>query len=504
MAGSIAKRANGKWRARYRDEAGREHSRHFDRKIDAQQWLDQVTSAVVTGTYADPKAGRITFAAFFGEWSARQVWAPGTVLAMSLAARSVPLAGKPMKQVRHSDVETWIKQMDAAGLAPGTIKTRYVNVRSVFRAAVKDRVIGSDPTDGVRLPRGRRADVAMSIPPPEEVGQLMAVADERIQPFIALCAFAGLRLGEAAGVQLGDVDFLRRSLKVSRQVQRVNGGAVEVRAPKYGSERVVYLADSLVNALAEHITAHGTTGKDRWLFAWGGRRPAASEHRRLVAQDAARCRPVGRQAPRPAALLRLRPHRGRLRRGDRPAVARPREGDDNPQHLRPPLADCRGPHEEGGGVDHVRVARRANCVLGQLGSESGRVSCGLGPRLGFAGHEPVAPHSAHCDAGSPTVGFWSCSDTPIPVRADLAADATPGVREQHGLVEKDGDVVVVVGAAAAEIDPQGARDVVVADEGDVVGDDGDHVHSALLEGWSLVQRRVVRLGTQWTRPSRSQ
>ncbi|WP_242498004.1 tyrosine-type recombinase/integrase [Nocardioides glacieisoli] len=267
MAGNIAKRANGKWRARYRDEAGKEHSRHFDRKIDAQQWLDQVTSAVVTGTYADPKAGRITFAAFFGEWSARQVWAPGTVLAMSLAARSVPFAGKPMKQIRRSDVETWIKQMNAAGLAPGTIKTRYVNVRSVFRAAVKDRVIGSDPTDGVRLPRGRRADVAMSIPAPEEVGQLMAVADERFRPFIALCAFAGLRLGEAAGVRLVDVDFLRRSLKVSRQVQRVNGGAIDVRAPKYGSERVVYLADSLITVLADHVTAHGTTGKDRWLFA---------------------------------------------------------------------------------------------------------------------------------------------------------------------------------------------------------------------------------------------
>ena len=70
MAGNIAKRANGKWRARYRDESGKEHSRHFDRKIDAQQWLDAVTSAVVTGTYADPQAGRITFAAFFGEWSA--------------------------------------------------------------------------------------------------------------------------------------------------------------------------------------------------------------------------------------------------------------------------------------------------------------------------------------------------------------------------------------------------------------------------------------------------
>jgi len=113
----------------------------------------------------------------------------------------------------------------------------------------------------------------MSIPTPEEVGQLMVMADEQFQPFIALCAFAGPRLGQAAGVQLGDVDFLRRSLKVSRQVQRVNCGEIDVRAPKYSSERVVHLADSLVKVLAEHVAAHGTTGKARRLFAGEGDDP---------------------------------------------------------------------------------------------------------------------------------------------------------------------------------------------------------------------------------------
>ena len=262
-----------RYRARYRDESGKEHARHFIKKAQAQRWLDQVTASVVTGTYADPKAGRVTFAAFFGEWSARQVWAPGTVLAMSLAARSVPFSDRSMKLVRRSDVEAWIKSMDATGLAPGTIKTRYVNVRSVFRAALKDKVIGSDPTDGVRLPRGRRADAAMSIPTPEEVGQLLAVADDRFQTFVALCAFAGLRLGEAAAVQLGDLNFLRKTLSVGRQVQRVNGGTIDVRAPKYGSERVVYLADSLVDLLARHIATFGTNGESQWLFVGDGEDP---------------------------------------------------------------------------------------------------------------------------------------------------------------------------------------------------------------------------------------
>jgi hypothetical protein len=64
---SIAKRPDGRWRARYRDAAEAEHSRHFARKIAAQQWLDSVTTAVTTGTYTDPRRSRITVR----EWSAR-------------------------------------------------------------------------------------------------------------------------------------------------------------------------------------------------------------------------------------------------------------------------------------------------------------------------------------------------------------------------------------------------------------------------------------------------
>src|SRR5215213_7461633 len=51
---SIARRPDGTYRPRYRDEHGKEHARHFKRKVDAQRWLDEVTAAVQTGTYVDP------------------------------------------------------------------------------------------------------------------------------------------------------------------------------------------------------------------------------------------------------------------------------------------------------------------------------------------------------------------------------------------------------------------------------------------------------------------
>lgn len=59
---NIAKRPDGRWRARYRDTAGREHARHFQRKVDAQHWLDSVTSAVQAGRYVDPQRSRLTVA----------------------------------------------------------------------------------------------------------------------------------------------------------------------------------------------------------------------------------------------------------------------------------------------------------------------------------------------------------------------------------------------------------------------------------------------------------
>jgi integrase len=265
---SIAKRDNGKYRARYRDDAGKEHARHFDRKVDAQRWLAEITAAQVTGQYVDPAAGRITLAQFYVDWSARQVWEKNTTKAVSLAVRGATFADLPLAQVRRSHVESWVKSMSAGGLAAGTVKTRFNNVRAVLRAAVADRIIATDPTIGVALPRERRKEAAMTLPTAKQVAALLDGAPARFRGAIGLAAFGGLRLGEIGGVQVRDVDFLRGVVSVTRQVQRIDGGGYEVRAPKYGSERQVYIPRELVEMLAEHVAAH-RPGDDptRWLFA---------------------------------------------------------------------------------------------------------------------------------------------------------------------------------------------------------------------------------------------
>lgn len=261
---SIQKRHDGNYRARYRDEAGKEHARHFKRKVDAQRWLDEVTTAVVTGTYVDPKAGKITFGRFYDEWSERQIWVPSTRVNAERVRVTVPFGDLPMKAIRRSHVESWVKAMTAGGLAASTIKTRFIVLRSLFRAAIADRVIVADPSLGVALPRRRSREASMAIPSEQQVGAILRSARPEFRGFIALCAFAGLRSGEAAGIQIGDIGL--RELRIARQVQR-DSREVAVRAPKYGSERVIFVPQELVTILSQHIdTFLPDAGPSSFLF----------------------------------------------------------------------------------------------------------------------------------------------------------------------------------------------------------------------------------------------
>jgi len=117
----------------------------------------------------------------------------------------------------------------------------------------------------------------MVLPAASQVRALLDAVPPRWRAYVAVCAFAGLRLGEASALRVADVDFLRRTITVARQVQGY-GTAAEVRAPKYGSERTVYAAPGLTEILAAHVAGH-CPGKDpgRWLLATVGRcRPGRS------------------------------------------------------------------------------------------------------------------------------------------------------------------------------------------------------------------------------------
>ncbi|WP_200942344.1 MULTISPECIES: tyrosine-type recombinase/integrase [unclassified Leifsonia] len=226
---------------------------------------------------------------------------------MNLTVRSASFRDLPLRSIKRAHIEEWVKAMQTQdrgtnkigtivqGLAPQTIKTRIVNVRSVFRAAIVDRKLTHDPTLGVRLPQPRKASNAMQIPSSDELRAILSAASAHQRALFAVCAFAGLRLGEASALQVGDVDFLKRTISVRRQAQKTQGKVLEIRLPKYGSERTVATADGLLRLLSVHITLLGLQGlQDAFLFpseSGGPAAPSTVHHAWVSARDKATTAP---------------------------------------------------------------------------------------------------------------------------------------------------------------------------------------------------------------------
>jgi integrase len=264
----IERRGAGRWRARYRLTDGQERSRTFDRKVDAERFLAEVEHSKLAGTYVDPTAGKVTFRTFAEEWRKMQIHRPGTATSVEQQLRRhvYPLIGdRPIGAIRPSEVQAVTKQLGAS-LAPSTVDVVYRRMVSVFRAAVRDRIIPTSPCVDIKLP-GKRPDAATRL---LTTGQVVALADampDRYRAVVLTGAATGLRPGELFGLTVDRVDFLRRSVKVDQQLVRVRGEGVELAALKTPSSyRTVPLPQTAADSLAAHLARWPADGDSGVVF----------------------------------------------------------------------------------------------------------------------------------------------------------------------------------------------------------------------------------------------
>lgn len=260
-----------RWQARYRDPDGRQVSKSFRRKIDAQRWLTSVESSKLDGSYIDPQAGRVTFYEYAEAWRQRQLWRESTAdrIDSSLRVHLYPTLGsRTLAAVRPSDLDVMVKSL-AQTLAPATVEGVYRLAASIFKAAVRDRLIPSSPCVDVRLPEKPRRDVVpLTV---EQVAELAAIVPARYRALIVLGAGCGLRLSEALGLTVDRVDL--RSVTVDRQLVTPTRGE-----PRFGpvkrsaSNRVIPMPAVVSHALAAHLQVFGE-GPDRLYFTNGRGEP---------------------------------------------------------------------------------------------------------------------------------------------------------------------------------------------------------------------------------------
>lgn len=242
------KRERTRYRVIYRRPDGKQTSkRGFSTKRDADLFAASIEVDKARGDYINPSDGQTVVGALADGWLRRKeallkksAYQP---LETSWRVHVAPVwAGVAVKDVRRSDVQTWVAEMltGASGSGRGAVGATIVIrahevLAGLLDSAVSDRLILVNPARGVDLPRKtRKPNVYLSH---DDVFRLAALSNR--PELVLTLAYTGIRWGEAAGLQVKHVNFERRRLSIERNLVIVQGGQVDETTPKNGKARSV-------------------------------------------------------------------------------------------------------------------------------------------------------------------------------------------------------------------------------------------------------------------------
>jgi integrase len=240
-----------RWLAVWAGPDGRERTRAFATKGEADRYGAAMETDALRGIGIDTRTARVTI----GDWCDR-VWLPGyerhrpsTVKTARSHLVQIKAEFGPMTfgAVLPSHVRAWTARLLAGGYEPAYVNALHRRLAQVFADAIDDSLVARSPCSRKTSPgRGRQRPYVATT---EQVWALCEVFPPRIAAAVLLGAFAGLRSGEACGLRVADVDFMRAVIRPA-----VQWPAEELKTKT--SRTPVPVARSLVLELSAHVRRH--------------------------------------------------------------------------------------------------------------------------------------------------------------------------------------------------------------------------------------------------------
>ena len=254
---------------RLRDGQGREYSRTFLTKKEAEAFEAAERTARNRGTWVDPRLGTLQLSDLAGRWIASNSAKRSGSVARDqsiLANHILPVLGsRTVASVSRADIQQLVNGW-AASHAPATTVRMYAVIRALMTYAEDSEVISRSPCRRIRLPQlaPRVAEILDA--------DRLAVLAEAMGSYggMAYLGAFGLRWGEIAGLRVDRLDFLRQTVVIDHQVTRGLRGAMIESDPKTkaGIRPSLALPDWLMAMLAQVLADRGITATDPEAFVF--------------------------------------------------------------------------------------------------------------------------------------------------------------------------------------------------------------------------------------------
>lgn len=259
------RRTSERWQARYFDDGGERHTKLFELKRDAQEWLDEQTAKLVSGTHVSPRRARTTVTEWCDTWIEGYRTRKGSTVRQAethIVRIKAVFGGYQLAAVRPSQVKAWCAALKAEGLEDSYIYALHSRLAQIYSDAIDDGLVARSPCSRkTSPPMGKQRPFIATT---AQVWALYDALPENLRPAILTGAFLGTRDGEACGLRIDDLDLMRGIWSPTAQYPAEPLKTDCSRTP-------VSFGPTLCLELAAHVKATADLRRDEWLLCnqWG-------------------------------------------------------------------------------------------------------------------------------------------------------------------------------------------------------------------------------------------
>ncbi len=254
--GSISRRADGRWVARYHFETSEGKKRKALYAKSRSEAASKLASAIAErdGKPITAEPSKLPVREYFREWlaSKKPELAPDTYRRYTsiVDTHFLPLGSLKLSELRRAHVET-LKNRLRQELEPSTVTHIMAVLSSALNQAVAWELTDTNPVSHVSRPKQRKAKMR-SLSETEAARLVEVSRGTRREAMYLVALKLGPRAGELRALRWTDIDMGRGTMTIERSVSTQNG--LVWGSTKTGEARTIRLSPGLVESILEHQT----------------------------------------------------------------------------------------------------------------------------------------------------------------------------------------------------------------------------------------------------------
>lgn len=137
-----------------------------------------------------------------------------------------------LRELNGDNVLAFVEEMRRRGVADTTVKSVVTVLRSIFKFAVQNQILGREILPYCALNFRRAESRVLTVQDSAGMKEYLLTENTAFSIAILLCRGTGMRIGELCGLKWGDIDLLSKTVCIRRTISRIPNPDTSQGQPK--------------------------------------------------------------------------------------------------------------------------------------------------------------------------------------------------------------------------------------------------------------------------------